>query len=66
MNTLDRNDVAVGLLASANLGIQGTAKWLDILTNAAHFLVPMGQVAVAAATVYYILIKARAVKASKK
>lgn len=66
MTNLDRTDFAVCLLASVNLGIEGTAKWIDILTNAAHFLVPLGQVAVAVATVYYIIRKARAIKVPKK
>lgn len=62
-------DTSIGFLASANLAAAGAARALDSfehfvgwLQNIIQFFVPLGQVAVAAATVYYILRKAKTVK----
>ena len=57
----------MGVLASANLAFAGFAKVVDVKTvtdvyqQVMHFLIPLGQIGVAAATIYYILRKARAV-----
>jgi hypothetical protein len=57
----------IGFLASINLAIAGAVKALDMKTavdvyqNAMHFLVPLGQLGVAAVTIYYILRKARTI-----
>ena len=64
--TLTKDDAIVGTLAAANLSVEAAAKLIDLMTQAAHFLVPLGQVAVAVATVYYILRKAKAIKVPKQ
>lgn len=64
--TLTKDDVIVGMLGAANLSVEAAAKLIDLMTQAAHFLVPLGQVAVAVATVYYILRKAKAIKVPKQ
>lgn len=56
----------VGIFAASNIGLAGLNSWLANLEPILHSLVSLGQVAVAAATVIYILKKVRAVTTPKK
>lgn len=56
------SDHGVGLLAAANLSLAGLQTFLSSLQPILHTMLSVGQVAVAAVTVYYIWRKARAVK----
>lgn len=57
-----RSDDTVGFLAAANVGVAGVGKFIADSQAIAHFLLSVGQIAVAFVTVYYIWRKARAIK----
>ena len=59
-------DHGVGFLASANLVTAGIVGFLDGLEPALRSLLLIGQIAVAAATVFYVYRKAKAVRVPRK
>lgn len=61
-----RSDDTVGFLAAANVGVAGVGKLIAETQAFTHFLLSVGQIAVAFVTVYYIWRKARAIKVNKK
>ncbi len=73
MKRLFSNDAnGVGVLASINLAFAAVARVIDVkvvqdtYNTAMHFLLPLGQLGVAVATIYYILRKARAISVELK
>lgn len=60
------DDHGVGLLAAGNLGINSIAAWLTQIEPMLRVLLSVGQIGVAAVTIYYIYRKARQVGARRK
>jgi hypothetical protein len=59
MKNLFNSDNHVGLLAAVNLGLAGALKWFTNIGEFFSALIPMSQIAVAIATVFYLAYRAK-------